>query len=459
MAVIHQPATDTAGRIRYPAACLFALSVAYWITRSARDALFLAGDGIFLLPWAYGLIAAGGFPLLALAVFTVRRMGLRRARVTAAFVTAGVQCAAAVAPLPAYPALRALGFAATPLAYGMLLTLFWLLLAELRSQSETNEVRTQVYGAGAVLAGIACGGAIARWLAPVADPPVLLLIGAIALVAAAGVVVRAYKRFPAAEWATPVRPLAPPSLRQTARALTEKAVRFRFAIGLVTVSLAVLVEFQFYVDAAIAARPLRVAAAYHGTVTLAIGVLALVVFVITRFVERFGVRAASAHPLALLAAAAMRPLTGVALPPSALRVVDTGVARATTSAHVGTAEVSGLAAEFFVAGWGRGMALMGAAATLGIWLQLSAQPGRLAEADLTWVGPLILGGALLLLGLRLIGDGSRANAARTLNDLPEDASALAGSCLAAAVPALAEHPDVPGAVQLGERTVIPDPPR
>lgn len=161
-------------------------------------------------------------------------------------------------------------FILIPLLYGVLLSLAWLLGADLLDLAP-RQVLARLYstmGASSLLGGL-LGAAIARNLAPVVEPRVYLLMGVAGLLLTALVNAIAHRTFPVVhmrrESDLPMPSPMGGEIPETPRILSllaDRYVKLLASIALLGSVAGVLIEFQFYASAAGqgrgAARTLRI---------------------------------------------------------------------------------------------------------------------------------------------------------------------------------------------------------
>ena len=186
-------------RTFFPALSLFILTASFVITKTGRDALYFdRAGGVASLPMAYLGIAILSVPAAQGTLGLMRLIGPRRARVAGLAIMAAVQLLFFVLIRPGGGWDMTLIFVLIPLLYGVLLSLAWLLGADLLDMAPRH-VLARLYstmGASSLLGGL-MGAAIARSLAPAMEPRAYLLIGVAGLLLTAMVNAAAHRTFPA----------------------------------------------------------------------------------------------------------------------------------------------------------------------------------------------------------------------------------------------------------------------
>jgi len=188
-------------RTFYPSLALFIMTAAFIITKTGRDALyFQQGGGLVDLPKAYLGIACLAGPAAMATMGLMKLCGARGARVIAPISMAALQVIFYFLVRPGGGWEMTLLWILIPLLYGVLLSLVWLLGAELLDLAP-RFVLARCYstlGASSMMGGLA-GAAIGRSLAPKLEPEAFFLLGAVGLLGSALVCVWGHARFPAIE--------------------------------------------------------------------------------------------------------------------------------------------------------------------------------------------------------------------------------------------------------------------
>ena len=320
-------------RTFFPALSLFLLTATFIVTKTGRDALYFSqAAGVRDLPAAYLGIAILSVPAANGTLKLMRWLGPRRARVTGLAAMAALQ-------LPFYLLVKPGGgwgmtliFMLIPSLYGVLLSLSWLLGADLLDLAP-RQVLARLYstmGASSLLGGLA-GAALARNLAGAIDPRGYFLAGAIGLALTALVNAAAHRTFPVVRM-RPLNDLPLPSpeageLPATGRILpllADRYVALLAAIALLGSIAGVLIEFQFYSSAARGGAVAATFADFYLLVNSA--ALALQLFVTPALQRRLGVPGSLfVLPVALVGAAAIALATGSAAARAGLRIAEGGL--------------------------------------------------------------------------------------------------------------------------------------
>jgi len=402
-------------RTSFPSLALFILTAAFIVTKTGRDALFFEADGIADLPKAYLLLAVLSVPAASGTLGLMRLFGPRRARVLSLLMMAALQVAAA----PLVPGGGKWGmtlfFVSIPLLYGVLLSLAWLLGADLLDQAPRS-VLARLYstmGAASMLGAMAGGGA-ARRLAIYAAPQLFLVAGAIGLILAAAVAFAAHRSFPVAMNAVNdgPAPSTPGGELPAGGSLVELFRRpytaVLAAIGMISSLVGVMIEFQFYYAAAAEARDGRHALRLFADFYLILnGVAATIQIFVTPGLQRLlGVhRSLLILPGTLVAAASVCAATATALARAGLRVAEGGLK---SSVHRSNWEQAFLpldrasrpAAKLLVDGVA---ARIGEGLAAGILLAAMGAPNRGTD----WMNSVLIGGSAVWLALTAVLIGLR----------------------------------------------------
>ncbi len=303
------------------------MSTSLVLTRTARDALYFQGGGLFDLPKAYVGIAVLSIPLALGVIGLMRILGPRLLRVVAPLVLALIL-------LSLYPVVRPGGgllmtafFMLVPLAFGVLFSLSWLLAADLFDHvpEESRAKPNGVYG-GATISGGIIGGVLARVLSEFVAPADLILFGAAFTVASAAVMLLAQRRFP-----LNMQPLH--EADDEPRRRIHEIIREPYMLGLLAIAVTgavtgIIVEFQFFFAAATAGNDAKESAALFADLYTVLNIAALVVqvLIVPKLQRRIGVGGSLLIlPAALVGGAAMLLASPSLLLQSGVRATEGGL--------------------------------------------------------------------------------------------------------------------------------------
>ena len=321
-------------RTFFPALSLFLLTATFIVTKTGRDALYFSvAAGLRDLPAAYLGIAILSVPAAKGTLRLIRWLGPRRARVVGLAIMAAVQLLFYAVVEPGGGWVMTLIFILIPSLYGVLLSLSWLLGADLLDLAPRH-VLARLYstmGASSLLGGLA-GAALARSLAPLIGPRAYFLLGAAGLVLTALVNAAAHRAFPVVR----MRPRSDlpmpsteggelPASQRIWPMLGDRYVTLLAAIALLGSIAGVLIEFQFYTVAAGRGSGATVMFAdFYLWVNG--GALALQLFVTPALQRRIGVNGSLfILPLALVGVAAITLATGSAVARAGMRIAEGGL--------------------------------------------------------------------------------------------------------------------------------------
>lgn len=421
---------DWSDRGRYVAAVLFLMMCSFVLVRTARDALYMQGGGLFALPKAYLSIALLSIPAAGLMLGSMRLFGARRARVlTSALFAVVLLVYARVARAEASMAMDFF-FVLVPLAYGVLFSAAWLLGADLLDQAPRN-LLARAYGTmgAAALLGGTTGGLVARLLASQVDARVLIGVGAVLLGAASALLAGAQRRFPPRV----IQGFRPPP-RPGARSLLSTArtpyVLGLFAIAAVSALVGTLVEFQFFLAAATTKGSTADTTRFFANLYLLLNAVGFLVQVraVPWLQRRIGMHGSLLIlPSAVLGVTAfLAASAGFALR-SLLRLTE-GTIKSTVhrssweqTYHALPIWQRGLA-KLFVDGGGARLGEATAALAIQAWLLKADQNGGLERASTTWLGWTLFAAAAgwILLTMSLWKSIHSCMAGRSAADLRAD---------------------------------------
>ncbi len=319
-------------RTFFPALSLFVLTATFVFTKTGRDALyFTQAEGLRDLPAAYLGIAIFSIPAAQGTLALMRWLGPRRARVAGLLIMAAVQTALFAGVRPGGGRAMTLIFILIPLLYGVLLSLTWLLGADLLDLAP-RRVLARLYatmGASSLLGGL-CGAALAKTLAPAADPRSYFLIGVGGLLLTAAINAAAHRAFPVAlmhhQNDLPIPSPeggAIPAAAGVLPLLGDRYVALLAAIALLGSVVGVLIEFQFYASAAGRSSATTFADFYF---YLNAAALTLQLFLTPALQRRVGVHGSLfVLPVALVGVSALALATGSAFARAGLRIAEGGI--------------------------------------------------------------------------------------------------------------------------------------
>ncbi len=420
---VHSPEQGPGweARTRIVALVLYLMTLAFVLGRTGRDALYVLQGGMFDLPKAYLGIASLSLPLAATMTMFMWSQGVRRARVLATFAGAAALLAYSRVARPGGGPLMTLCFTLLPLGFGVLLSMAWLLGADLLGRAP-RELLGRAYGriGAASIAGGVTGGACARLLAAHVEPSHLILLAALALSASGAVMVTAHRAC--------VRSVRTGGTRHMRMLMIEVGSVFHqtYVFRLLVVAgmaglVGVLVEFQFYLAAAVMPGDLHSHTRFFANAYLILnaGAFALQILLMTRLQRVIGVNGSLMILPAVLAGGAISLVSGASgAVRAAMRIAEGGLK---SSIHRSNWEQAYLpigpaqrgVAKLIVDGAGARLGEGAAAGLLYLGLHLGAidvgQIGR-GMAWLTWM--LLIGTVLwLVLTWRLDSEIARCMSA------------------------------------------------
>lgn len=308
-------------------AVLFLVSASFVVLRTGRDALFLAGDGLFALPWAFMAQALVSVPQAMGVLWLMRRFGLRPVRMLAFACAAGVGLAYSILAQPGGSWPMTTLFFMLPLVFSIAFALAWLLGSELLSPlgRAASSRAFQRLGAASVLGGIA-GSALSRLVGPALGSQALLPLGTVLMLGALPVAAHAHRVYPAAQPSSATLAGATPRGPPLAAVLRAPAVTPLLAVAVAGAMTGILVDFQFYLGAATGADDARVAYIANAYLCLSMGSLLLQLVVTPWLTRKAGMRAVLlVLPVSLTIGGAVALASASALVRAGLRAVEGGV--------------------------------------------------------------------------------------------------------------------------------------
>lgn len=322
------PAPSPVIRALHVAAALFFMTAAFVLTKTGRDALYFQGRGLYDLPGAYLGIALLSVPTALVMLDLMRRLGPRNARVLAPLVVSALLVSFHTVLLPGAGFAMTAFFIFVPLAFGVLFSVAWLLVADLLEGAPRSELARaySLVGATSILGG-ALGGLVARALALKVEPTTLVLMGAFALALSAALLAWTQSRFPPyADFSTPpTTGSEPPGVPALSG---HQYLWLLLGVGMTGSLVGVLVDFQLYLAAATSGNTARENARFFASVYLFLNAAALVVqlYLMPRIQRAIGVHGSLLILPAALLGAATGLLAGATLATrTLLRITDGGL--------------------------------------------------------------------------------------------------------------------------------------
>jgi hypothetical protein len=319
--------SDYLSQTLLPAISMGLLTLALSLAKTGRDALFFQGRGLFQFPMAYMLVGLVSLIGAALYVRAMKIWGARACR-TGSMLFAAIVLAILVPALRPgnYPALMSL-FIFIPTVFGILFANIWLLASDLFAGAPKRIAARSFSRIGAsALAGGMTGGLLAKGLAPFLDPEWLVLLAAVIIVIAAGVVVQTHVKFPAAAIVAQGPELGQPISITTA--FSKNYARGLLLIAMTAALAGILIDFLFYAAASSARMDSRGNANFFANFYTLLYFSSLVVqlLVAPKIQDRLGLLSGLIIlPLALLGGATFVTAAGTALTRSALKVTEGGL--------------------------------------------------------------------------------------------------------------------------------------
>jgi AAA family ATP:ADP antiporter len=416
--------TDWLARARFVASAVSLLAAAFVLAKTGRDALFVQDRGLFDLPKAYIGIALLSGPLAFLTLWLLKACGPTLARVLLPSAAALALVLFSLVVQPGGGLLMTFFFMFVPLIWGVIFSVWWLLASDLlHGASRTQTARGYSLVGGAGIVGGIVGAGLARVAAPLVEPHVYLWFAALGLVVAACVMAAAERRYPSPHADVLGGPAARVGRMDGAiRALLANGyTRALVAAGMAAALSGVLIEFRFYVAAAVAEGAVREKAAFFANFYLVLNLLALAVqvLILPRLVHRIGVGGALLIlPVALVGGTVGLAVSASLLVSSALRVAEGGLK---SSIHRTSWEQAFLAvagrerarAKVLVDGLAVRVAEGFGGGVLLLWLWFVVGDAGVTAGSIAWITALLAASVLVWLAvtLRLMAEiGQRASA-------------------------------------------------
>lgn len=393
-----EPTPSNGLRVFFASAAVFWVTAAFYVTKTARDALYIQRDGLHSVSLSFVFVAILSIPQARLVLKSVGRFGPRRTRV-------GMQLLGAVGLALYFPfatpgpgVVNDLFFVAVPLAFSVLFSMTWLLTSDLMEGGEQADVAAAFARvAAASMAGGTIGAAAAGPLAGTIGPRGLILAGAGLLVVAAAVTLLAQGTFAATREVSAAGGVrqAPPVMGEV---LQSRYVRLLVAIAVAGAFAAVMIEFQFYLGAALSHRGDNESASYFASIYFIVNAGALVIQLLfgarlQRYVGLAG--ALMVLPLVVLGGGTALMFGGVVVLGAGLRVAEGGLRSSIhrsnwEQAFVGVEHRARPMVKVLVDGLSARLAAGLAALTIYLWLAFVVADGDLSTHDTTWISVCIV---------------------------------------------------------------------
>ena len=407
------------GRITAVAIAVFLITCAFVLTKTGRDALYFQGRGLFDLPAAYMGIAMLSLPMALVTLWLMRALGPRRARVLVPLAMAAILVAFHAAARPGGGPVMTAFFILVPLAFGVLFSLTWLLAADLLDRAPRRDLARcySIVGAASIGGGV-LGALLAKAVASRIEPQRFLLLGAAGLAAAAVVIGMAQSACPSR-----LRLLtgggAKPSFTDFRAVLKQRYSLLLLAVAVIAALAGVLIEFQFYLTAAMSGNSGRQNATFFANVYLVLNGMALAVqlYLMPRLQSAIGVSGSLlVLPGVLLGGAAAVLATASSATRSALRVAEGGlkssIHRANwEQAYLPLSRAQRVVAKLLVDGAGARLGEGLAATLLYLWLHGMMAESMSEARRNAFVTALLLGALVVWIALTRVLGGSIAAAA------------------------------------------------
>ncbi len=379
-------------RTTLPACSLGLLTAAFIIAKTGRDALFFHGKGIFQLPVATMTIAAASLPLAVIFVKAMKTWGARPARI--GIMLSGATVLALSAPFleAGESALLFYIFIFIPSIFGIMFASLWLLSSDLFEQtSKPAAARSFSRIAASSLAGGILGGFIAKALVFLIEPRWLIFLGALMIVAAAGLVAGTHRRFPTRIVAKTVPDGKPSGYLAP---LTNRYALTLMLIAMTGALAGLLIDVQFYISATSAGMDAKGNANFFANfyIMLNFSSLLLQLFAAPKIQDKIGIRGGlMVLPFALIGGASFASAAATAFSLSVLRVTEGGLRSSIhrsiwEQAFIPVASGERSVVKLAVDGIGARIAEGIAAAGLYFWVQRVAPGGAMTKPlDTTWM--------------------------------------------------------------------------
>ena len=425
------------------AVALFLTTAAFILAKTARDALYFMNDGLYDLPMAYLMIALFSVPMSIVTFGLMKRLGTRMARVAIALATVLFLLGVARTVRPGGGLRMTAMFTLVPLLFGSLFSSTWLLAADLLEHATVAQ-RARAYGwiGAASIVGGAAGALAANMLAMRVQPRIFDDVAAGFLFAATIVVVCTHHYCPRGSLFR-AGAMIMPKVADARLLLTARYARLLLAIAMLTSLAGLLIEFQFYVAASAAGKSMQANAHFFATFYLVLNVVALAVqlFVIPRFQQRFGVIGCLlVLPFMLLGGVTALLAIGSGFTQSFLRVAEgslkSSIHRVSwEQAYLPLERAQRAIAKVLVDGLGARLAEGTGAAIILFWLHAIVGRHGIAGHNTSWVGWLLFSVVALWIALtsrlgRRLAEADLSGETHIMNsrDIP-----IADACIRTAV--------------------------
>ena len=313
-------------RTLLPGLALGLTTLAFIVAKTGRDALFFQGNaGLLQLPLIYINIGVASLPLALIFVKAMKVWGARPARIGVMTLAASVMAMAAPFLKPGDNTAMLAMFMFIPAIFGLLFASLWLLASDLFEKIDRSIAARAFSKIGAAtLCGGMIGGLISKALAPYLEPRWLILLGAVVILAATGLVLCIHQGFPtnivgSKDAGKKIGILAP--------------VFNKYALTLLFISMTgalagLLIDFQFYAAAASASMGAKGNANFFANfyILLNFSSLLLQLFATPKIQDKIGLRGGlMVLPFALAGGAAFASAAATAFSRSVLRVTEGGL--------------------------------------------------------------------------------------------------------------------------------------
>jgi hypothetical protein len=390
------------------AAALFLTTAAFILAKTARDAAYFMNDGLYDLPMAYLAIAMFSVPMSFVTFGLMKQLGTRVARVVIALGTVLFLLGVARTVHPGGGARMTAMFTLIPLLFGSLFSSTWLLAADLLEQATVAQ-RARAYawiGAASILGG-AVGAMAAKLLAMRVDGR-LFFYGSAGMLILATIIVAGVHHYCPRGSLFRAGTMIMPKGADARLLLRVRYARLLLAIAMLTSLAGLLIEFQFYAAAATSGNNSMQANVHFFAnfyLVLNLAALAVQVFVIPRFQQRFGVVGCLfVLPFMLLGGVTALLAIGAGFTQSFLRVAEgslkSSIHRVSwEQAYLPLQRAQRAVAKVLVDGLGARLAEGTGAVIILFWLHAVVGRHGLVGRGTAWVGWLLLGVVVLWIAL------------------------------------------------------------
>ena len=392
---------------------LLLTSMAFVISRTARDALYIQERGLFDLPLAYIGMAILSAPMATLILIMMRYGGPRLTRIVAPLATGMLLIVYQRVAEPGGGPLMTFFFMLISLVFGVLFSVVWLFGAELlESASQTARTRAYSLMGAATITGGVLGSALARIWTTQITPEALLGLAFVLVVGAALVIVLTQRWFPASMSDSASSSDPRPRTRDIAVLIQRPYTCLLLGVAMLTSLVGVLVEFQFYLAAATSGRGSQAQIHFFANLYLVLNAVALLfqLVVMPRLQRHLGIAGSLLIlPIALLGGVVTLVGSASLLTRSLLRVTEGGLKSSIHRANWEQAYIpidrgTRAVAKVLIDGAGARLAEGLGAVILVVWLRYTVGDTSLVDHDTRWLTWLLLMSILVwLLLIHLLG--------------------------------------------------------